>query len=51
MILTSEDGAKSCCLPGGMSRCRVESIVSIDERGQNGAPKRPQGKGEDTGRR
>jgi hypothetical protein len=26
-----------CCALGKMSCCRVESIVSIDERGQDGA--------------
>jgi hypothetical protein len=30
MAVKSED--KACCLPGSMSSCRVESIVSVDER-------------------
>ncbi len=28
-----------CCMPAGMSCCRVESIVSVDERGQMILPK------------
>jgi hypothetical protein len=30
-----------CCALGKMSCCRVESIVSIDERGQDGASRDP----------
>ena len=36
----NEDTEKQpCCLPGEMSCCKVESIVSIDERGQMVLPK------------
>ena len=37
MAVKSED--KACCLPESMSTCRVESIVSLDERGQMVLPK------------
>lgn len=37
MAVKSED--KACCPPGSMNSCRVESIVSIDERGQMVLPK------------
>ena len=37
MAVKSE--TKACCLPGSMSSCRVESIVSVDERGQMVLPK------------
>ena len=37
--MTAEDGRESCCRPGGMSCCKVESIISIDERGQMILPK------------
>lgn len=37
MAVKSED--KACRLPGSMSCCRVESIVSVDERGQMVLPK------------
>ena len=41
MIMTSEDGKEPCCSPSGMSCgcCKVESIVSVDERGQMVLPK------------
>lgn len=29
----------SCCPPGGIGRCRVESLVSVDDRGQLVLPK------------
>ncbi len=37
--VTTEGEKEPCCMPGGMSSCRVESIVSIDERGQMILPK------------
>lgn len=38
-IVTDKIEKEPCCAPGMMSCCKVESIVSVDERGQNGAPK------------
>jgi antitoxin PrlF len=35
----TEDEKNRCCAPGKISCCRVESIVSIDERGQMVLPK------------
>jgi antitoxin PrlF len=35
----TEGDKDHCCAPGKMSCCRVESIVSIDERGQMVLPK------------
>ncbi len=37
--MTDEEEKGSCCVPGLMSCCKVESIVSIDERGQMVLPK------------
>jgi AbrB family looped-hinge helix DNA binding protein len=37
--VTTGDEKEPCCMPGGMSCCRVESIVSVDERGQMILPK------------
>jgi antitoxin PrlF len=37
--VTAEYEKEPCCAPGGMSCCKVESIVSIDERGQMVLPK------------
>lgn len=37
--MTAEGEKEPCCMPRGMSCCRVESIVSIDERGQMILPK------------
>lgn len=37
--MTAEDEKGPCCMPGAMSCCRVESIVSVDERGQMVLPK------------
>ncbi len=37
--MTTESEKEPCCIPGGMSSCRVESIISIDERGQMILPK------------
>ena len=37
MTVKSEN--EPCCLPGGMSCCKVESIVGVDERGQMVLPK------------
>jgi AbrB family looped-hinge helix DNA binding protein len=37
--MTAEDESESCCAPGGIGCCRVESIVTIDERGQMVLPK------------
>jgi len=38
-MTTAEDESESCCAPGGIGCCRVESIVTIDERGQMVLPK------------
>jgi antitoxin PrlF len=35
----TEDKKEACCAAGVMSCCRVESIVSVDERGQMVLPK------------
>jgi hypothetical protein len=40
-----------CCPLGKMSCCRLESIISIDERGQMVHPKEIREKGQDTIRR
>lgn len=38
--MTNVDQNECCCLPTGkMSCCRIESIVSVDERGQMVLPK------------
>jgi antitoxin PrlF len=37
--MTTGDKKESCCTPGEMSCCKVESIVSVDERGQMVLPK------------
>lgn len=37
--MTAEDDIESCCAPGAIGCCRVESIVAIDERGQMVLPK------------
>lgn len=37
--MTAEGEKESCCMPGGMSCCKVESIVNVDERGQMVLPK------------
>ena len=37
--MASEDKKKSCCASDMMSCCKVESIVSVDERGQMVLPK------------
>ena len=37
--MTDENEAESCCMAGKMSCCKVESIVSVDERGQMVLPK------------
>jgi antitoxin PrlF len=37
--VTNKDENESCCSPGEVSSCRVESIVTIDERGQMVLPK------------
>jgi antitoxin PrlF len=37
--VTTRDENESCCSPGEVSSCRVESIVTIDERGQMVLPK------------
>lgn len=37
--MTDEDENGPCCVPGVMSCCKVESIVSVDERGQMVLPK------------
>ncbi len=37
--MTTPDENESCCQAGEISSCRVESIVTIDERGQMVLPK------------
>ncbi|MFZ2470592.1 MAG: HgcAB-associated protein [Methanothrix sp.] len=37
--MTTKDESESCCRPGEISSCTVESIVTIDERGQMVLPK------------
>ena len=37
--MNSGDKSESCCTPREMSCCKVESIVSVDERGQMVLPK------------
>ena len=37
--MTAEGEKEPCCMPGGMGRSKVESIVSVDERGQMILPK------------
>jgi antitoxin PrlF len=37
--VTDENERENCCVSGMMSCCKVESIVSVDERGQMVLPK------------
>ena len=37
--MTAGGKNESCCMPGEMSCCKVESIVSVDDRGQMVLPK------------
>ncbi len=37
--MTAENEMEQCCTPGIMSCCKVESIVTVDERGQMVLPK------------
>ena len=37
--MSTEDKKEACCAAGVISCCRVESIVSVDERGQMVLPK------------
>ena len=37
--MTTKDENESCCQPSEISSCTVESIVTIDERGQMVLPK------------
>ena len=37
--MESKDTEESCCPPGGMTCCKVEALVNIDERGQMVLPK------------
>lgn len=37
--MTAKDECESCCQPNEIGSCSVESIVSIDERGQMVLPK------------
>ncbi|KUK94116.1 MAG: HgcAB-associated protein [Methanothrix sp.] len=37
--MASKSEMEPCCMPGGTSCCRVESVVSVDERGQMILPK------------
>ncbi len=39
MNIKGESNAEQCCRPEGVSGCRVESIISVDERGQMVLPK------------
>ena len=41
MKMVEENETESCCLPAdrGMSCCRVEAIISVDDRGQMVLPK------------
>ncbi len=39
MHIRVESKAEQCCVPEGISGCRVESIISVDERGQMVLPK------------
>ena len=37
--MTAKDNKETCCTTGEISCCRVESIVTVDERGQMVLPK------------
>jgi AbrB family looped-hinge helix DNA binding protein len=37
--MAAEDKKEACCIEGIMGCCKVESIVSVDERGQMVLPK------------
>lgn len=37
--MAAEDKKEPCCAPGKIGCCRVESIVTVDERGQMVLPK------------
>jgi len=39
MNIKDESNAEQCCMPEEISGCRVESIISVDERGQMVLPK------------
>jgi antitoxin PrlF len=38
-MITAEDVGELCCKPNEMGCCKVESVISIDERGQMVLPK------------
>ena len=37
--MKNKDKAGSCCPPGGFGSCKVDSLVSVDDRGQMVLPK------------
>ena len=37
--MAKRDETKSCCSPAEMGCCKVESVISVDERGQTVLPK------------
>ncbi|VVB88044.1 Uncharacterised protein [uncultured archaeon] len=37
--MAKRDEDKSCCAPAGMGCCKVESVITVDERGQMVLPK------------
>ncbi len=37
--MVKKNDNKSCCAPGDMGCCKVESVITVDERGQMVLPK------------
>ncbi len=37
--MAKKEEKKSCCTPGEMGCCKVESVITVDERGQMVLPK------------
>jgi AbrB family looped-hinge helix DNA binding protein len=37
--MATKDENKSCCAPANMGCCKVESVITVDERGQTVLPK------------
>lgn len=37
--MPKRDETKSCCAPSDMGCCKVESVITVDERGQTVLPK------------
>ena len=37
--MAKKDEARSCCAPSDMGCCKVESVITVDERGQMVLPK------------